>query len=159
MCQKCQSIADQQDKKLEQKTAWKMETTKQRETYVHCSTVAPNLVKAAGGLDPSKAREWVVPAEDNHGDWRWHQFVFAFLYEKGNLPPKAAKNLGFGDGGYVYLFEVPPGRAFMTTGGTILPNKEIGFPDRIVVSDIGGVFKYHGTTKAPNEQLEPVAWK
>ena len=159
MCDQCAGIAEQQGKKLEQKTGWAMGTTANRETFVHCSMVTPDQVKVSGGLDPSKAREWVVPAESDHGDWRWHQFVFGFIYEKTNFPPKAARNLGFGEGGYVYLFTVPPGRAYMTASGTIMNNREVGFPDRIVLSDITGVFKYYGTTKGPDKQLEPLNWK
>jgi hypothetical protein len=47
----------------------------------------------------------------------------------------------------------------MTASGSIVNNREVGFPDRILQSDITGVFKYHGTTKGPNNQLEPIDWK
>ena len=133
--------------KLQMKGMWK-EHWLGKDTYmVHCTGAKPDKVMGSG-LNPQRSTEWCIPSEPNSRLWKWNRFVFLFLLDESDFPPKAAKQFGFGEDGYIYVVKVPASTTFMNNGGTIEARKETAFPEVIPSACVLGIFRY--ATGAPS---------
>lgn len=125
----------------EAKIGWIKGMLRQETIMVHCTGAPPSSVMVHG-LDPGRSSEWCVPSEVNAPIWEWNRFVFLFLLDADDFPPKKAEQFGFGANGYIYVARIASGTEYMSQGGTIGNRKEAAFPEVIAPSCIIGVFQY-----------------
>jgi len=135
----------------EGKTDWFRKPVDGQTDFVHCANVKPTQVRMSQGLDRSFARENVTSQYKN-GDVvplglekiESNAFIFAAVLQRSDngdpIIPKLARTLGFGAGGYMYIFRPPATEFYASTGAELKPGIEIGFPADIDITWINEVW-------------------